>query len=136
EGESVLDVGCGSGVLSVVARLLGAGRVVGIDLSEDAVRESRENARLNGLELEFYRVTPSEVGERFDVVVANLELPIFKKELKNIAPLIHRGAVFSGIYKKEELEEFLEMLEQEGLKVVRILEEEDWFCVGVGDGRN
>ena len=136
EGDSLLDVGCGSGILSIVAKLFGASRVVGIDMSEDAVRESLENAKLNGVSIEVYSKTPSELEEKFEVVVANLEMLIFRKELRNILPLMNRAAVFSGIYKKEELEEFLHMIEQEGSKADRILEDEDWFCIGVGDGWN
>ncbi len=55
-GETVLDLGCGSGILSVAARILGAGSVVGVDYDEVAVRSSRENAALNGLEdIKFYQ---------------------------------------------------------------------------------
>ncbi len=49
-GEIVIDVGCGSGVLSLVAARLDAGKVYGCDLSEDAVRAARDNARRLGLE--------------------------------------------------------------------------------------
>ena len=52
EGDSVLDVGSGSGILSIVAKLSGAERVLAIDVSEEAIRETMENASLNGIELE------------------------------------------------------------------------------------
>lgn len=136
EGDSVLDVGTGSGILSIVAKKLGAGEVLGIDISEDAVRSCRENARLNGVEVECRLARPSEVKVSSDLLVANLELPIFREELDSLIPLFRRSAVFSGIYRKEELEEFLEMLERRGIKVDRILEEQEWFCVGVGDAGN
>ncbi len=136
EGASVLDIGTGSGILAIVSKLLGAKRVVGIDISKDAVRECKENAKLNGVEVECYHKTPSEVKEKFDIVVANLELSIFRKELSNITKLFTKKAIFSGIYTKDELEEFMNMLEHEGLKADRILEDENWFCVVAGDARN
>ena len=135
-GDSVLDVGSGSGILSIVAKMLGAGRVLAIDVSEEAVRETVENARLNGIDLEARVGTAREVEETFDVVVANLELKIFREELDGIIPRIGGIAVFSGIYRRDELEEFTQMLDQHYLKPFKILEEDEWFCLGVGDGRN
>ena len=135
-GDSVLDVGTGSGILAVVAKKLGAGRVLGIDISPEAIRSCEENAELNGVYIECRRAKPSDVRERFDLLVANLELSIFKRELSHIIPLFIRCAIFSGIYGKSELEEFLKMLEKKGLKVDRILEDQEWFCVGVGDAGN
>ncbi len=136
EGESVLDVGTGSGILSIVAKKAGAGRVLGIDISEEAIRSCRENAELNCVSIECRLAGPSDVEESFDLIVANLELPIFRKELDNIIPLFKRRAIFSGLYRREELKEFLKMLEQRGMKADRILEDQDWFCVGVGDAGN
>ena len=136
EGDSVLDVGTGSGILAIVAKRAGAGRVLAIDISEEAVRSCRENAELNGVQIECRPAGPSEVRDKFDLVVANLELPIFREELDNILPLFKRQAIFSGLYRREELEEFLKMLEQRGLKADRILEDQSWFCVGVGDAGN
>jgi len=69
---AVLDVGCGSGVLALVAARRGASRAVGTDLNARAVEVSRWNARLNGIPAEFHvgdRVAPV-AGERFDLVVA------------------------------------------------------------------
>lgn len=136
EGDSVLDVGTGSGILSIVAKKLGAGRVLGIDVSEDAVRSCKENAGLNEVQIECRLARPSEIKDRFDLLVANLELPIFKEELDNMRHLFRRCAIFSGIYRREELEEFLDMLGSRGLSPDRILEEDDWFAIGIRNERD
>jgi len=72
--ESVLDYGCGSGILAIAALRLGAGRVVGTDIDPNALSASRDNARRNGVAATF--VSPDELaaGEcgPFDVVVANI----------------------------------------------------------------
>ena len=74
--------------------------------------------------------------ESFDLVVANLEMRIFREDLDGIIPRIGRTAVFSGIYREDELDEFTQMLDQYDLKPFKILEEDEWYCLGVGDGRN
>jgi ribosomal protein L11 methyltransferase len=63
-GDTVIDVGCGSGVLSFVAARLGAGRVIGVDLSEASVQVARENAKALGLEDR----TEFRVGSLFEPV--------------------------------------------------------------------
>ncbi len=129
EGDRVLDVGTGSGILAIASKKLGAGEVVAIDVSEEAVQECIQNAKRNGVELECMRATAADISSKFDVVVANLEIDIFRKELRHITPLFDRWAIFSGIYGKRELEEFLGMLREAALKEVKILELEDWFGV-------
>lgn len=70
-GESVLDYGCGSGILAIAALKLGAGSAVGVDIDEQAIRASKANAGQNGVHAQFY--LPDAVPEgRFDVVVANI----------------------------------------------------------------
>ena len=70
-GESVLDYGCGSGILGIAAARLGAGRVIGVDVDPQALRAGAANARLNGVDAAF--VHPDELAtERFAVVVANI----------------------------------------------------------------
>jgi len=127
EGDSVLDVGTGSGILAIVSKLLGAGRVLGIDISKDALRACEENAKLNGVKVETSLETPSEIEEPFDVVVANLEMSIFRKELKHLLPLYKRVAIFSGIYGEDELEQFLKLA---GTPAdYRVVSREDWYCI-------
>ncbi len=70
-GLSVLDYGCGSGILAIAAARFGAARVVGVDIDEKAVEAAGSNAEGNGVEIEL-RQSDRPVGERFDLVIANI----------------------------------------------------------------
>ena len=71
QGASVLDYGCGSGILAITAAKLGAGKVVGVDIDKQAIRASHDNAAQNQVNIEVY--LPDEQPEgQFDVVVANI----------------------------------------------------------------
>ena len=70
-GESVLDYGCGSGILTIAALKLGAGSAVGVDIDEQAIRASRDNAAQNNVDAQFYLPDGLPQGQ-FDIVVANI----------------------------------------------------------------
>jgi ribosomal protein L11 methyltransferase len=94
-GESVLDVGCGSGVLAIAAAKLGASRAVGIDIDPDAVIVTHENAARNDVEVPAFTTPIADVYETFDLVVANIGADV----LIELAPdLLKRGdlLVLSG----------------------------------------
>jgi ribosomal protein L11 methyltransferase len=82
-GATVIDYGCGSGILAVAAALLGAGRVVGIDIDPQAVTASRDNALANGVTAEFHDTRPVALPPA-DIVVAN----ILANPLRVLAPLL------------------------------------------------
>ena len=102
EGASVLDYGCGSGILAIAAAMLGAGRVAGIDIDPQALAASRANALANGVAVAF---GPPEAlpPQTFDVVVAN----ILANPLELLAPVLAQrvGAggrvVLSGILEAQ-----------------------------------
>ena len=89
-GETLLDYGCGSGILAIAAARLGATRVDGVDIDAQAVTASRDNATLNGVAAHVY--LPGELAPgQYDVVVAN----ILTNPLKGMAPLL-AGRVCPG----------------------------------------
>ena len=89
-GESVLDVGCGSGVLAVAAARLGAGRVVGIDIDPDCMPVTLANAERAGVTVEVSTTPLADVTGTYDLVVANIGADV----LKELAPLLQaRGRV-------------------------------------------
>ena len=80
---SVLDYGCGSGILAIAASLLGASSTVGVDIDEQAVEATVDNARVNGVTVK--AMLPDALAEgMFDVVVAN----ILSNPLKVLAPML------------------------------------------------
>ena len=99
---TVLDVGCGSGILALAALRLGAGRVVGIDTDPLAVAASRENAERNGLGDRFEAregTLPAVAAERYPLVLANLVAAVLVELADSLAAhLAPRGTLLaSGI---------------------------------------
>ncbi len=82
-GETVLDYGCGSGILGIAAAKLGAGSVLGVDIDGNALIAARDNAANNSVALGL-RHSNEDLTERFDIVVAN----ILTKPLCVLAPLL------------------------------------------------
>jgi len=104
-GERLLDVGCGSGVLAVAARRLGAKEVVAVDIDPEGERATRANAAANrvtdGLEVS---TTPvAAIGVSFDLVVANLLAPVLVELAPAIAARVAPGgrAVLSGLLAEQ-----------------------------------
>ncbi|MCS7084127.1 MAG: 50S ribosomal protein L11 methyltransferase [Aquificaceae bacterium] len=126
-GMSVLDVGTGSGILAISAKLLGASKVVAIDIDPCAIKECKENSALNRVNIDCILASPSEIDETFDLVIANLELSIFEKELKNILPLFSSKGIFSGLYTKRELLNFIALAGS--LKLEAKMSRRSWFGV-------
>jgi ribosomal protein L11 methyltransferase len=97
-GESVLDYGCGSGILAIAAAKLGAANIVGVDVDPQAIRASAANAAMNGVDARF--VAPDALGTgRFDIVVANiLANPLMLLAPALCARVADRGAIaLSGV---------------------------------------
>ncbi|MFQ2448353.1 50S ribosomal protein L11 methyltransferase [Aeromonas caviae] len=107
-GKTVVDFGCGSGILGIAALKLGAARVIGIDIDPQAIQASRDNAERNGVadQIELYLPADQPQDVEADVVVAN----ILAGPLRELAPLIagHGKAgslmALSGVLESQALE--------------------------------
>ncbi len=106
QGKTLLDAGCGSGILSFVALLLGASRVVAFDIDPEAAATVEENAQRNTFEGQFrvFAGTVDDVGERFPWVVANIESRILDPMANELVSKLEPGGdlILSGILTAEE----------------------------------
>ena len=125
---SVLDYGCGSGILAIAAMKLGAGSALGVDLEVQAVRASQDNAAANQVRADFY--LPANVAlSQYDVVVAN----ILTNPLRALAPLLaqatKRGGriVLSGVLAEQA--EQVEQLYSQWFDMLPTVTEDGWACL-------
>lgn len=132
-GVSVLDVGCGTGVLALVARRAGAGQVVGVDLSEPAIAAARANAALNRLgSVCFVRGSISDVDGQFERVVANIEASVLVELASSIASkLSPTGELALAGLIREQNEGVIGCYALLGVELV-VHEEVDGWCALVG----
>lgn len=140
EGERVLDVGCGSGILSIAALKLGAGSVVGTDVDGDCITSTHENMAVNHLAEnsgEFYvgnliddKTFQKKIGTGYDLVVANILADI----IIPMAPALYQCAkeqgvlITSGIIDFKE-NEVKEALEQAGFEIIEVNHQGEWVNV-------
>lgn len=101
----VLDLGCGTGVLAILAALRGRGRAMGIDIDPESVQIAADNARHNGVgsRCRFERRTIDELEMRAPLVVANLELPVLLAQSRAIAGAVGRAGrlIVSGFLAEQ-----------------------------------
>ena len=138
DGEkSVLDLGCGSGILSVAALLLGAKRAVGVDIDALAVKTARENGAKNGFFPPKYTVFEGDltdkVSGKFDVIVANIVADVIILLCKDVGAYLADGGVFivSGIIDTR-MDDVLEAFERFGFAVREEHCENGWMCFELG----
>ncbi len=133
EDTTVLDVGCGSGILSIASLLLGAKKAVGVDIDVLAVKTARENGEVNGFKEPEYTVLEGnltdKVSGKFDVVVANIVADVIVMFCKDVGAFMKKGAVFitSGIIDTKE-QVVLDAFKKYGFKVIARHSDKGWVC--------
>ena len=132
--STVLDMGAGSGVLSVVAALLGARRVVGIDRAIEAVGVAQRNAERNGVSevTEFFQGSTVPIGEQFDVVAANILAPVLLDLCGPIVRSVELGGtiMLSGL-NIDRRQDVINRYVAEGCRLVDDLLLEGWYGVAM-----
>ncbi len=137
-GQEVLDVGCGSGILSIIALLLGAKEASATDVDIHAVEAAVENARVNGIESDVYTVLTGDVisdadfrhkvGEhKFDMVLANIFAEIIIPLSGVVKEMMKPGALFitSGIIDERE-EDVRKALTENGFEIMEVTHSGGW----------
>lgn len=131
--DHVLDVGCGSGILSIAAGLLGAKSILGVDIDPVAVKTARENIERNHLEnISDIRQGDllSVVDQPADLVVANIIAEIIIQLVDDIDSVIKSGGYFiaSGIIL-QRLDSVLDKIQSSGLEVVETVKKGEWAVI-------
>lgn len=130
-GKSVLDCGCGTGILGISASLLGAAFVLGYDIDEWSADNARHNATLNGVDnMEVLLGDASVLGgvkERFDVVIANINRNILIADMSAFATHIKPGGVLilSGFYESD-VTMLTRSATENGLVLHDVITDEEW----------
>ncbi|MBE7064006.1 MAG: 50S ribosomal protein L11 methyltransferase [Clostridia bacterium] len=135
-GMTVFDVGCGSGILSILALLLGAEHATAVDIDAAAPRIAYENAALSGITKEKYTVLCGNVleqevtDEKFDVVVANIVADVIIPLSGKAGRYLKKGGKFlcSGIIN-DRVEEVLEALSENGFSVLSKQQDGEWWAI-------
>ena len=140
DGAHVLDIGCGSGILSIGAMLLGAKDAAAIDIEQNAAESAAENAQRNGIDPADYQTICGNIledealveklGTGYDVVCANIVADILIAMRKLFVRFMKDGAklMLSGIID-ERLDEVLAAMQEEGLKVLSAEHSAGWAAV-------
>ncbi len=140
EGDSVLDVGCGSGILSIAALKLGAGHATAIDIDEVAVKVAAENMTVNHLHPDQYTLLNGDLisnaflkvkaGTGHDIVVANILADVIIPLTAVIRPHLKQGGLYitSGIIDTKE-EEVREALLENGFEILAVEHMKEWCCL-------
>lgn len=104
QGRRVLDMGCGTAVLGILAKMRGAEYVEGVDIDEWAFNNARENAASNGVEIVLKLGDASSLQGCFDVVIANINRNILLNDMGRYAAVLNAGGtlLLSGFYEADE----------------------------------
>ncbi len=133
KGDSLIDIGCGSGILSIAAVHLGAKKVIAVDLDKLAVKVSKENVDLNGfsntIDVRYGDLT-DVIDEKADVIVANIIADIIAKLSENIADFMKDGGYFisSGIINDKK-DFVISKLKENNFDIIEENNDGEWNCI-------
>lgn len=126
---AMLDVGTGTAILAMLAKLSGMGSVTGIEIDPEARRVARDNIQLNKLtSIEIPDTQIDEIRKQYDVVVANIIDGVLINIKKDLLRVLKPGGhlFLTGILEERDNHFFEKFIENSGLKVIRRLEKDEW----------
>lgn len=142
KGDKVLDLGCGSGILSIISLMLGAGEARAVDIDPNCKKIAYSNAALNGIGQDIYTVldgniltdesfkTSTQKSGPYDIVVANIVADVIIPLASDVKRYLKEGGTFiaSGIIEMR-IDEVKEAIEKNGFVIEEIKKENDWYCI-------
>lgn len=134
EGDTVLDTGCGSGILGIASLLLGAQSVVGVDIDELAVKTAKENGEVNGFKEPEFKVLEGNLTDRvsgkFDIILANIVADVIIMFSDFVGDFMKDDSVFivSGIIAPRE-NDVKTALDKNHFKIIEENRSGDWLCL-------
>lgn len=130
-GKKVLDMGCGTGVLAILAKQLGAESVTAVDIDEWAVSNAKENFQLNKIDNFELLLGGAEqiIGKEFDIILANINRNILVNDMTSYSSALKPGGllIISGIYQTD-LEHVRFAAEQNKLTILNHIEKNTWIA--------
>lgn len=131
ENSTVLDIGCGSGILSIASLLLGAKSAFGVDIDKLAVKTALENAKENGFEPPVFNVVNGNLSDKvtgkYNVIVANIVADIIMEFNKEVGNFLDKDGVYitGGIIDNRK-DEVVYSFQQNGFEIIENFEEKGW----------
>ena len=125
--DKVADIGMGSGILSILAKKLGASYVYGCDTDDTVIEVAKENAKKNGVDAIFELGTADKVNEKFDFVCANILHFVLAEIMGDLKILMKKGAIMSlsGILD-EKKQMVIDAYEKENLELIEEIHQDQW----------
>ena len=133
QGKSVLDMGCGTSILAILASMRGAGPITAIDIDDWCVNNSRDNIALNrigNITVEWGDANLLKGREPFDVIIANINRNILLTDMAQYAACMHSGSelYMSGFYV-QDIPVIQEKAESLGMEFIHHREKNNWAAV-------
>ena len=127
KGDKVADIGMGSGILSILAKKLGASYVYGCDTDDTVIEVAKENAKKNNVEATFELGSADKINDKFDFVCANILHFVLAEIMGDLKNLMKTGAMMSlsGILD-EKKQMVIDAYEKENLELVEEIHQDQW----------
>ncbi len=132
--DNLLDIGCGSGILSIAAILLGANKATGVDIDELAIKTAKENAKINKVNDKFISICGNlteKINGKFDIILANLVSDVIIRLNKTVKNYMHENSIYimSGIieiYRNDVMKSL-----ESNFEVIDIKNKNSWLAIAV-----
>tara|TARA_Y100000996_G_C22469227_1_gene621383 strand:- start:48 stop:500 length:453 start_codon:yes stop_codon:yes gene_type:complete len=133
--DTILDVGCGSGILMIAAQVLGSGISYGIDIDNDAINSAKKNIKISGFEKQTYlakgKISETNFPKKFDLIVANIASKVLIDISSELISLLKNKSklIVSGILG-DKINDVVKSFELNGGKITKIRTLDNWHvCI-------